>query len=222
MKYLYNVKKIIKSNTILIYFFNNFLFHNKLHFQKQKVRGLEHSVLKHSKIVINGKNNTVELGANSYFDHCSIIIYGFNCQIKIGDNCILNNAIFHLEDTKSKIIIGNNTSLTGIIELGSVEGKTISIGSNCIFSSKIHIVNSDSHSILDFDGNRINKAEDVIIGNKVWVGYGATILKGTQIRDTTIVGANSLVNKKFDKTNVIIAGNPAKIIKENISWIYDR
>ena len=59
---------------------------------------------------------------------------------------------------------------------------------------------------------------NVIIGDRVWVGTLATILKNAQIANDTIVGACSVVAKKFDTPNVAIAGNPAKIIKEGVAW----
>ena len=58
----------------------------------------------------------------------------------------------------------------------------------------------------------------IIIGDRVWIGTQATILKNAQIANDTIIGARSVVTKKFDKSNIAIAGNPAKIIKENVAW----
>ena len=56
------------------------------------------------------------------------------------------------------------------------------------------------------------------IGNEVWICCDSTILKGSSIPDGSIIGAKSLVNKKFGKTNCLYAGNPASLKKENISW----
>lgn len=44
------------------------------------------------------------------------------------------------------------------------------------------------------------------------------MLKNAQINANCIVGANSLVTKKFSEQYVVIAGNPAKIIKDDIEW----
>lgn len=54
-------------------------------------------------------------------------------------------------------------------------------------------------------------AGKVTIGNNVFIGFHATILKGVTIGDNVIIGANSLVNKDIPN-NVVVAGNPAKII----------
>lgn len=56
--------------------------------------------------------------------------------------------------------------------------------------------------------------KDVIIGNKCWIGMNAIILPGVQLGDNTIVGAGSVVTKSFPEGNLVIAGNPAKIIRK--------
>jgi len=53
----------------------------------------------------------------------------------------------------------------------------------------------------------------IIIGNNVWIGANVTILKGVKVGDNSIIGAGSVVVKNIPK-NCIVAGNPAKIIKE--------
>jgi len=65
---------------------------------------------------------------------------------------------------------------------------------------------------------RIKADAPINIGNKVWIGCSTTILKGTTIADGCIVGSNSFVNKVFNHTNCLIAGNPARIVKENVHW----
>ena len=53
----------------------------------------------------------------------------------------------------------------------------------------------------------------VKIGNGCWIGGGAIILPGVSIGDGTVIGAGSVVTKDIPD-NVVVAGNPAKIIKE--------
>lgn len=56
-------------------------------------------------------------------------------------------------------------------------------------------------------------SKPVYIGKNCWIGTGATILAGVHLGNNVVVGANSVVTKSFGD-NVIIAGNPAKIVKE--------
>lgn len=87
-----------------------------------------------------------------------------------------------------------------------------------MFAKNAVIRNSDSHSILSLDGKRINPSKDVILGKHVWVGYGATILKGTILGDNCIVGTQAVISGKHPQTGCIYAGNPARLIKEDVNW----
>ncbi len=56
------------------------------------------------------------------------------------------------------------------------------------------------------------EAKDVILKKGCWIGANVTILSGVIIGENSVVGAGSVVTKSFPK-RVVIAGNPAKIIK---------
>lgn len=58
------------------------------------------------------------------------------------------------------------------------------------------------------------------IGNHVWICSKADILKGAGSGDNCVIGYRSLLTKMYKNNNVLLAGHPAKIIKENIDWIY--
>lgn len=66
------------------------------------------------------------------------------------------------------------------------------------------------------NGTPYNFAQFVEIGRHVWIGKDVKIGKNVRIPDDCIIGWNSLVTKPFEQTNCIIAGSPAKIIKQNI------
>ncbi len=55
--------------------------------------------------------------------------------------------------------------------------------------------------------------KDVIIGNDVWIGYGATILSGVKIGDGAIIGAKAVVSKSVGPYSIVV-GNPGKVIKK--------
>ena len=97
----------------------------------------------------------------------------------------------------------------------------ITIGDNCLFSFGILMRPSDGHTVYDLNTKKIyNRAAGggIVIGNHVWIGMRCSILKNTFLADDIVVGACSLLNKKFILTNCVIAGIPAKIKKQNISW----
>ena len=88
-----------------------------------------------------------------------------------------------------------------------------------MLSHDIDIRNTDSHSILDENGKRINFASDIIIGHNVWIGIRSTILKGSRIPANSVVAAQAMVTSSLNaQEHSLIAGSPAKVIKSNISW----
>jgi len=91
---------------------------------------------------------------------------------------------------------------------------SIIIGNDCAISHDVTIMDSDFHNI---DYANHEKSAPVNIGNHVWIGSRAMILKGVTIGDGAIIGAGSVVTKDVP-TQSIVAGVPAKVIKENIEW----
>ena len=77
---------------------------------------------------------------------------------------------------------------------------------------------SDSHSIIDKQTmKRINCGNSIYIGNHVWLSNGVNILKGVHIGNDAVVGTKSIVTKDIP-SSTIACGNPAKVVKQNITW----
>ena len=98
------------------------------------------------------------------------------------------------------------------------------IGEDCMFSYGNTIYCSDTHAIIDYKTKQLlNLGKKVYIGNHVWIGMNAVILKNTTIPDNSIVGACAIAsgdytNNTSSQGGIVIAGNPGKIIKTGISW----
>lgn len=60
-----------------------------------------------------------------------------------------------------------------------------------------------------------------MIGNHVWLGLNTSILKGVRIGNNSAVGNGTILTKNV-ANNTIVAGNPARRIKENINWDRER
>ncbi len=96
------------------------------------------------------------------------------------------------------------------------------IGDDCMLAYDIDIRTGDSHAIFDEFGNRINKAQDVIVGDHVWVAAHSIILKGTTIGTGSIVATGAVVPGRVYPANCILAGNPATPVKPGIRWSRSR
>ncbi len=179
-------------------------------------------------INIYGSNNLIQIGKTKILNG-SINICGNNNSVKIKDTVYsltfsanigqtaLNG---DLADLNGRIDIGKNCSMGEVDFFVYQKDTSITIGDECMFSTGIVIQSHDGHKILNNStGNLINKKKNnLIIGNHVWIGRGSSILKKAKILDNSIVGSYSVVTREFFDKNIILAGNPAKVLKTNINW----
>ena len=110
-----------------------------------------------------------------------------------------------------KISIGDNTYIGERCYFRG--GGEIIIGNNCQIASNVIIVTTN-HLIENnkpFFNNIIH--QDVIIGNNVWIGTGAKILPGVVLGSNMVIGAGAVVTRSFPEGKCVIAGVPAKIIR---------
>lgn len=142
--------------------------------------------------------NNCSIGRSDFGYHAgmpfytSLMIYGKGePQIIIGDNCRINGAYIHSQ-------------------------KRIEIGKNCVIAAGVNIIDSNGHETYSLNRTTgSDSPKEIIIGDNVWIGINATILKGTRIGNNSVISAGSVVKGDFP-SNCIISGNPAKVIKNNI------
>jgi acetyltransferase-like isoleucine patch superfamily enzyme len=129
-------------------------------------------------------------------------------KVMAGQNFHLqNNVTLSTFTAQAEIRIGNGVLIGDSVFIGAHE--KVTIGDNNIIASEVLIIDTDRHGI---DGQPA-KEQPVIIGNNVWIGLRAMILEGVTIGDNSIVGAGSVVAKSV-APNSIVAGNPARFIRE--------
>lgn len=187
-------------------------------------------------IAPNGKKRTVRklAGCNIYFhgDNNCVQVHGPLNALKM-DAKLYGNSTIIIQSSKYEnrylniygivrncnLEIGKDFYTNGPLQIEFTENSKIIIGNDCMFSYDIIMRTGDGHKIKSLDtGMILNENQDIIIGNHVWVACKAVLLKGAIVSDNSIVGACSLVNKKFHEENVILAGIPAQIKKHGINW----
>lgn len=188
-----------------------------------------------SKITLDivGDNNVIVIKKmmDNTIGKISISLTGNNCSIVLDEGIavggLLNIVAGQIHPNfgligNTHIYIGRYTSFESTIITTFNSNSSIEIGERCMFSSGINVYNTDAHPMIDAkNGNIINKVKALKIGNHVWVGANATILKNTYVPDDCIVGWGSIVNSKSSYPPLkgcIIAGNPAKVVKSGITW----
>ncbi|CAI1802103.1 Putative acetyltransferase SACOL2570 [Serratia quinivorans] len=92
----------------------------------------------------------------------------------------------------------------------------IDIGEGCNISWGCQFLDDDFH-VLNYE-NKKSRDKKIHIGSFVWIGCNVSVLKGSHIASGCVIAANSVVSGDFLEEKCLIAGNPAKVVKRNISW----
>lgn len=179
------------------------------------------SVFRGCKIMLKGNNNIITLGKALLYKSLVVNFKGNNKQFSVKpSNKNINNVKFtSIRGNNQIFTIGENFSCGGIeVQMNDGDEK-FTIGDGGLFSWGIKVRTSDGHSVVDMTTNKaINLPKDVHIGDRVWVSEDVSFLKGAQIPADCVVGSRAVVTKAFSQSNCVIAGFPAKVVKDNIRW----
>lgn len=197
------------------------LFANKkisnLFYNKFNVSGLLRGK---SKIRISGKNNTITM-RNGKYKNIQIGIDGNDNIIDIEEGVQIGSLEIIIQNSSSKIFIGKNTQIGGAKIVCCEYQDQVHIGKDNLIADDVEFWSCDGHSIYQ-NGERINRSKPIVIAEHVWIGRNVKILKGVTICPDTVIGMGSLVTARDYPVNVLIAGFPAKVIKEDITWSHER
>lgn len=160
------------------------------------------------------------VGKNSRVDYWRL--NGRGGKIVIGKDCLIHARV-DFDAPSGHVTIGDRCFI-GASHLVCHSG--ISIGNDVIMSWGITIVDHNSHAV-DWEGRKDDvrlwavgqkdwthvKIAPVTIGDKVWIGFGASILKGVTIGEGAVIGAKSVVTRDVP-AYAVVAGNPASIVRQ--------
>jgi acetyltransferase-like isoleucine patch superfamily enzyme len=165
-------------------------------------------------------DNRIIIHKTSFLNSFSSILKD-NCLIRIGEQSHVSGKLIFDKENAS-ITIGNRVFMNGTL----IAAQRIELGDDILIAWGVTIVDHDSHS-----SSFSKRSEDVIrwkkgskdwthvkispvkICNKVWIGFNSIILNGVTIGEGAVVGAGSVVTKDVPPWT-IVAGNPARIIRE--------
>lgn len=164
-----------------------------------------------------GSNNTVTIEMPTrHLQNLQINIKSDNNTVCIG-KYLQGRHTFNLLNGDNHVKLGERVSAMAITV--TLNSGSLTIGNNCMISGFIDVL-TDGHSVIDKDTKELLNKEraDIKIGNHVWIGYSATLLKNAKIPDNSIVANSSVVTKAFEEENIVMAGNPARVVKRGINW----
>ena len=213
MLFGYNNKLLIESDT-QFYEDIRIELHNNAEIQIRK-----YSIISaHASLVVYN-NSTIQIGKSCKIGCGCNISSRYNSICSIGQEVVLNADSMIFNKYCSKINIGDGSTFEKRNNIIATSNSIVNIGTDCMFSFDVSIINNDGHAIFDKKTQqRKNIGKHITIGRKVWGGVKCTILSGASCGDNVIVGANSVLNKSFSEDNVILAGNPAKVVNKDLYW----
>lgn len=139
----------------------------------------------------------------------------YNCEITLGDKVNIHRfaklSVYGNAGKKAVLKIGNGVAIGDRTEIHA--GDSVSIGDGTLIAWDCCIMDRDYHKLE----SETEVTAPVVIGNNVWIGCNALILKGVTIGNGAVVAAGSVVTKDVP-AGALVGGNPAKVIKENVSW----
>lgn len=135
--------------------------------------------------------------------------------IQPGGRCVLNGAFSIFE--AAVVWVNERATLTlgdGYINSGANISvfSALTIGDDAVIGENVSIRDADNHALDDRPGG----AQPTVIGNHVWIGMNATILKGVRIGDGAVIGAGAVVTRDVP-AGMLAAGVPAKPVRP-VRW----
>jgi acetyltransferase-like isoleucine patch superfamily enzyme len=118
----------------------------------------------------------------------------------------------HISNYKNLILgkdVLNNFQSFGIY-FQNFSGK-ITLGDGCYIGPNVGIITAN-HDFKDLDKHL--PPQDVLLGKGCWIGMNSVILPGVELGEGVVVGAGSIVTQSFTKKNILIAGSPARFVKD--------
>jgi acetyltransferase-like isoleucine patch superfamily enzyme len=136
-----------------------------------------------------GPRATLELGRWSWIGH--------GCKIRSHEGTVSIGA---------KSVLGQECTISSY--------QHVSIGRECVIADRVMMIDFD-HGMVDVDRpirlQGIYK-RDVRIGNNVWIGYGACVLRGVTVGDNAVIGTSAVVTRDVP-ANAVVAGVPARLLR---------
>jgi maltose O-acetyltransferase len=184
--------------------YKNFLTHTTIH---SSVVILPNATVSN----LSQQPNLITIGKNSVI-RGELLIYSHSGKISVGESCYVGDGsrIWSSESVN----IGNRVLISHNVNIHDTDSHSINTE---LRSQHFYAIMSTGHpkeNIFDI------KASPVVIDDDVWIGFNSTILKGVKIGKGSIIAACSVVTKDVPP-NVIVAGNPAKVIRELVPFKID-
>ena len=161
------------------------------------------------------KRSLTSYGKNLRARNPGLYFPGTGAEIHVGDDVLIEREVrFSLGDG-GRIYVGDRTYLGDGCNLLAVQ--ELRIGKDCAISWHVLFMDTSSHPIGVEGEMPVLQVAPIKIGDHVWIGCRAVILKGVTVGDGAIVANNAVVTREVPP-RTLVGGNPARVIRENVVW----
>lgn len=130
-------------------------------------------------------------------------------------DCSIGNSSAIAVGKKGLLTFGKNFSSTAGLKIACQH--KITIGDDVLCGWESMMIDTDFHRITYTDGSQSPTGyKPIVVGDGCWLGFRSILMKGTAIHDHCIVAANSICNKEYSDSFVLLAGQPAIIKKTGV------
>lgn len=173
------------------------------------------------------QNSGLTIGRDCRFNGMPIVTISHKtAKVVLGDRVVLTSrsrdtalgvnhpVILRTMHPDASICIGDDTGISG----GSIcSFYSVAIGQGCLIGANVVISDTDFHPVDEFNRRYLSpippgEGDEVQIGDDVFIGTGATILRGTKVGDHAVIGAASVVKGTVAEGH-IVGGNPARVLR---------
>lgn len=156
------------------------------------------------------KTNKVIIGKESMVG-CNFIFESGEGEIEIGNNTFINMGTDII--ARTRISIGNNVMISWGCTIYDHNSHSLDWKERVKDLNKTIIAYNEKKDVLDGKNWDVVRQSPIIIEDKVWIGFGCTILAGVTIGEGAVIGSHSVIRKDVEPWSVMI-GNPAVLVKK--------
>lgn len=165
-----------------------------------------------SDIKVSGCGNYISVGVCNNTIRFNIVVGDYNRVIvEEYGNIMFNKCLFLQGIMGSEINIGSYCRIVNNLKIYAGKFGRIIIGRRCLISSDVLLHCGDGLA------EKSGVDDSIVLDEWVWLGYRTTLIAGAHLHSGCIVGARALVAQEIPN-NCMVAGDPARIIRRNITW----
>lgn len=174
-----------------------------------------------SSITFSGENNILVIEDDVIIKNSKIKFMGSNAVCYLSKN----RHTYYLDLTihnSTAVFIDRDCYFNGTFNVTASEMQNVIVGLEGLFSFGIFLRTADPHLIYDVHTKkRMNNSKSILLGDHIWIGQSAFVLKGSKIGSGAIIGAAAVIAGKTIPSNASAVGNPARVVREDIFFTKD-